>query len=378
MRQFPAVAILGARQTGKTTLAKQLTKALGKDAIYLDLEKASHRARLFDAESYLQLHRKSCVILDEVQQMPEIFSALRPEIDEYRKPGRFLLLGSASPGLIKGASESLAGRIAYIELPSIHLLDAIKSGITQEKHWFRGGFPEAITAKKDSDFLQWADHFFHSYVERDLNLIFGTSISPITIQNFWTMLAGNNAELWNAESYARSLGMTGPTVTKYLDFLEGAYLISRLHPWSVNMKKRIVKSPKVYFRDTGILHYITGVQRYEDLFGNLVVGGSWENYVIEQIRQVLPVHIKPYFYRTHQGAECDLVLVKGSKPLAAIEVKLSNAPNISKGFYESITDLHTAKNYIITPSSDKYSPKKDIVTCSLLHFLQKELPKLIK
>jgi len=377
MRQFPAVAILGARQTGKTTIARQLTGS-GKKAVYLYLEKSSHRARLTDAESYLLAHRKDCLIIDEVQQMPELFTALRPEIDEYRKPGRFLLLGSASPQLVKGVSESLAGRIAYFELPSINLTDAVKSGISQEKHWFRGGFPEALTAKTDAQFLEWADNFFHSYVERDLSSIFGTSLSQNLIQNFWTMLAGNNGSLWNSENYARSLGVTGPTVNRYLDFLEGAFLVTRLMPWSINVKKRIVKSPKVYLRDTGILHYLTHVQKYDDLFGNIIVGASWENYVIEQIRQLLPMQLKPFFYRTHHGAECDLVLVKGVKPMACIEIKLSNSPDVTKGFYECIDDLGSTQNFVITPGSEKFPIKKGIICCSLLHFLTKELPKIAK
>lgn len=378
MKQFPAVAILGARQTGKTTLARQLTEALGKKAVYLDLEKASHRARLQDPEAYLLAHRKDCLIIDEVQQMPELFAALRPEIDELRKPGRFLLLGSASPTLVKGVAETLAGRIAYFELPSIHLSDALKSGFTMNQHWFRGGFPEALTAKTDTRFLQWADHFFHSYVERDLNMIFGTTFTPALVRNFWTMLAGNNGSIWNAETYARSLGVTGPTATRYLDFLEGAFLVNRLYPWSVNIKKRIVKSPKVYLRDTGILHYLTRVQRYDDLFGNIIVGASWENYVIEQIRQVLPLHLSAYFYRTHHGAECDLVLVKGLHPVAAIEIKLSNAPDISKGYYECVADLHPKFKYVITPSSDRYPMKHGVTCCNLIQFIQKELPKISK
>ncbi|MES2559535.1 MAG: ATP-binding protein [Bacteroidota bacterium] len=378
VQQFPAVAILGARQTGKTTIAQQLIQALGKRALYLDLEKASHRARLQDPESYFLAHRKECMIIDEVQQMPELFTALRPEIDEHRKPGRFILLGSASPSLIKGVSETLAGRIAYFELPSIHLLDALKGGLTLEKHWYRGGFPEALTAKTDAKYLQWADHFFHSYVERDLNMIFGATFTPALVNNFWTMLAGNDANLWNAETYARSLGVTGPTANRYLDFLEGAYLIGKLHPWSINVKKRVVKSPKIYLRDTGILHYLTRVQSYNDLAGNIIVGASWENYVVEQIRQVLPLQLTPYFYRTHHGAECDLILVKGTKPVASIEIKLSNTPDVSRGFYECIDDLGTAHNYIITPASDKYLIKKQVTGCNLIHFLQKELPKISK
>jgi predicted AAA+ superfamily ATPase len=376
MRQFPAVAILGARQTGKTTIAQQI--AGNKKIVYLDLEKASHRARLSDPESYLLAHRKDCLIIDEVQQMPELFSALRPEIDEYRKPGRFLLLGSASPQLVKGVSESLAGRIAYIELPSINLTDAVKSGISQEKHWYRGGFPQALTAKTDAQFMDWADNFFHSYVERDLSSIFGTSLSQNLIQNFWTMLAGNNGNLWSAEGYARSLGVSGPTVNRYLDFMEAAFLVNRLMPWSINVKKRIVKSPKVYLRDTGILHYLTHVQKYDDLFGNIVVGASWENYVIEQIRQLLPMQLKPFFYRTHHGAECDLILVKGTQPIACIEIKLSNAPDVKKGFYECIDDLGTTQNFVITPGSEKYPIKKGVICCNLLHFLTKELPRISK
>jgi predicted AAA+ superfamily ATPase len=375
LKQFSAVAILGPRQVGKTTLAKQIAASKKKKSLYLDMEKPADRNRFKDAHSYLENYKDHCVIVDEVQLLPTLFSELRPLIDEYRKPGRFILLGSASPALVKGVSESLAGRISYTELTSVGLLE-LPSTISQQKHWLRGGFPDALLAKSNVKFRQWTDNFIKSYVERDLELLFGVNLSSTTIQKLWSMLAHVNGSVWNAEIFSRSLGVTAPTVLRYLDYLEGGYLIRRMQPWFVNAKKRLVKSPKVYLRDSGILHHLLKLDSIDEVLGHPIAGTSWEGYVIEQIFQAKPDHLDMYFYRTHDGAECNVVLVKGIIPIACIEIKLTNAPSVSKGFYTSIADLSPKKKFVITPSSEDYPVKDGVIVTSLRQFLVKHLPAI--
>lgn len=373
LKEYPAIAILGPRQVGKTTLVKTIAKQqANKSILYLDIEKPSDARKLSDAETFFHINKNSCIILDEVQLMPELFSILRPAIDEHRKAARFILLGSASPSLIKGVSETLAGRIAYIELPPIGLLELPKR-ITQNKHWFRGGFPNALLANSDESYKKWMNNFIKSYIERDLSLIFNIDFSSVTMKNFWSMLAHANGNVWNAEMFARSLGIAAITVNRYTDYLEAAFIIHRLPAYFINAKKRLVKSPKVYIRDSGLLHRLVDVSNTTDLLGNLVVGASWEGYVIEQIRQNLPSSIRSFYYRTHAGTECDLLLVKGIKVLACIEIKFSNSPTVSKGFFESIEDLNPKYKFVITPSSDEYPYKEGIIITSLLQFLKTHL-----
>ena len=371
LKTVPAVAILGPRQVGKTTLAKQLDQGF----IYLDMENPRDTAKLLDAYSYLESLASTTVIIDEVQLMPELFSILRPLIDAKRTPGRFILLGSASPDLVRGVSETLAGRISYNELTTINLTE-LTIKINHNQHWFRGGFPNALLADSNELSKIWIDDFIKSYVERDLAKMFGVDLAPTLLRNFWSMLAHSNGNLFNAESFARSLGVSAPTVTRYLDYLEGGYLIRRLQPWFVNAKKRLVKSPKTYIRDTGILHRLLNIPSYEDLFGHPVVGSSWEGYVIEQIYQLKNQHTDLFFYRTQAGAECDLVIVQGIKPIACIEIKLSNSPSISKGFINCSQDLQPVYKYIITPQSDTYKTTNEIIVTNLANFLKEFLPKI--
>ena len=375
LKQFPAVAILGPRQAGKTTLAKQLAAVKKENTLYLDLEKPADRNRLLDAHSYLDSQRDKCVILDEVQLMPELFSVLRPVIDEYRKAGRFILLGSASPALVKGVSESLAGRITYTELAPVNLQE-LPRNISRGQHWFRGGFPEALLAKNDAASRQWMSSFIRSYVERDIEILFGVNFSNATMQRLWTMMAHTTGNIWNAETYARSLGVTAPTILRYVDYLEGGFMIRRLLPWFVNTKKRLVKSPKIYVRDTGILHSLLNIPSMDDLLSNPVAGASWEGYVVEQIAAGKPEDLQLYYYRTHDGAECDVVLVKGIKPVACIEIKLSNAPVISKGFMHCIADLKPKHKYIITPQSESYGVHQNIIVTGITQFLKEHLPDI--
>lgn len=371
LKRSPAVAILGPRQVGKTTLAKQL-KSDKQESLYLDMENPNDQNKLQDAFSYLTQHENSRVIIDEIQLMPSLFAILRPLIDAKRTSGRFILLGSASPLLVKGVSESLAGRIAYTELTPIGITE-LNSRLDYKMNWFRGGFPEALLADDDEYAIEWLNDFIRSYVERDLAMLFGVTLSSVTLRNFWSMLAHSNGNLLNAEVFARSLGVSSTTVMKYLDFLEGGYMVRRLQPWFVNAKKRLVKSPKTYIRDTGILHRLLNIPNLESLFGHPGVGGSWEGYVVEQISQAKPDHLDLFFYRTQAGAECDLLLVQGITPIACIEIKLSNAPVISRGFLNCIQDLEPKFSFIITPNSEDYVGRQDIAIISLYDFINTKL-----
>jgi predicted AAA+ superfamily ATPase len=372
LQRSPAIAILGPRQVGKTTLAKTISKTK-MGFLYLDLESPPDQRKLENGFSYLQSFRDVCVILDEVQLMPELFSTLRPLIDEHRVPGRFILLGSASPSLIKGVSESLAGRIAYMELTGIGLME-LPDDNNYEQNWFRGGFPNALLAQTDEESKEWLSDFIRSYIEKDLNHLFGVEISVVTLRNFWSMLAHVNGNVWNAELFARSLGVSAPTVLRYLSFLEGGYIARRLPPWFVNGKKRLIKSPKVYIRDSGITHRLLNIPDYDSLLGHPGVGGSWEGYVIEQIYQQISPDLGLYYYRTQAGAECDLVIVKGITPLTCIEIKLSNTPAVSKGFISCIEDLTPKYKYIITPESDTFTTKSDVIITNLHYFIRVLLP----
>ncbi|MDQ6812172.1 MAG: ATP-binding protein [Bacteroidota bacterium] len=374
LKQFPAVAILGARQVGKTTMAKEIAAVQKKPTLYLDLENPLDVRRLEDPFTFLTDNKDKCVIIDEVQTIPSLFSVLRSVIDNDRRNGRFILLGSASPQLVKGVSESLAGRIAYRELSPVNVLE-LPEKITIQKHWLRGGFPSALLARSDKAAAEWINSFVRSYVERDLGSLFGVDLSGNTIARLLSMLAHVNGSVWNAEMMARSLGVTAPTVNRYVDFLEGAFLVHRLPAFFINTRKRLVKAPKVYIRDTGLLHQLSNVPNIIYLKGHPVVGSSWEAYVVEQINQLKANGIDLYFYRTQAGSEYDIVLARGIKPVACIEVKLNNAPAISKGNYQSIADLKTKKNFIVVPDAEEYRTKEGIVICTLPNLLTKYLPK---
>ena len=368
LKQFPAVAILGPRQVGKTTLAKQLGAAAKKETIYIDLEKQKDRLLLSDIDSFLEDHKNKCVIIDEVQTMPEVFAALRPAIDEHRKAGRFILLGSASPKLVKGVSESLAGRISYTQLTPF-MYNEIAPKISMQKHWFRGGFPNSILAKNDGQSLQWREDFIETYIQRDMSFIFNADINTRIMRYLWAMIANRQSSIWNAEEYSRALGVSAPTVIKYVDFLEGAYLVRRLHPFFINVNKRLVKAPKIYIRDTGLLHQLCNIDTMGTLKKNTIIGASWEGYVIEEICKALPKDIQPFYYRTQAGTECDLVLVKGITVKACIEIKHSNSPTLTKGFFESVKDLKPQKSFVITPASHTYKLKEGIIVTTLNEFL---------
>ena len=376
LRTFPAVALLGPRQVGKTTLTRELIRNSLDDVVYFDLENDDDIARMENPAFLFEQYPEACIVLDEIQRMPDLFRQLRPIIDQYRVPGRFILTGSASPALVKGVSESLAGRIAFAELSPVNLLEALNSGITQEQHWFRGGFPTALTSATDTEFTLWAANFIRAYIERDLSLLFGVSLSEVLIRNFWYMLAANTGGIWTAENYARALGVSSTTIKRYLDFMEGAFMVRQLPAWYINMEKRVVKAPKVYIRDSGLLHQLNRIKSSRELPLNLIVGASWEGYVIEQIYQLKPAHLEMYYYRTHHGAECDLILVDRLKPVAAIEIKYATVPSISKGFYNVLDDLKVKRAFVITPGEKHYSIDDKTVVSGLQVFLKDILSEI--
>jgi predicted AAA+ superfamily ATPase len=368
----PAVAILGPRQCGKTTLAKRFGELQSGGYIYLDLESPRDRAKLVDAESYFELNQDKLVIIDEAQLMPELFSILRSVIDANRRNGRFLLLGSASPNLVKGVTESLAGRISFLELGPLTYTDIKTNGFDYPAHWQKGGFPQAFLAPTEQAWIDWMGAFIKTYIERDFSLLFGVNLNSVAIGKLWQMLAHNQGNIWKAELYANSLGVSAPTAMRYFEFLEGAFLVHRLKSYTGNVNKRMVKAPKVYVKDSGLVHYVNRAYNYDTLLSHPIIGASWEGYVIQQIYSNKPEDVEMYYYRTQNGAEADVVLVRGGKPISCIEMKLSNAPSVSRGFYNCINDLETTKNYVITPASDTY-PLKNAWVCSIYIFLTQYL-----
>lgn len=374
MGYFPAVAIVGPRQVGKTTLAKMLIKKTKKPSIYLDLELSSDFSKLMDAQLFLEQHRDKCVIIDEVQRMPELFPLLRALIDKNRMPARFLLLGSASPDLIRDSSESLAGRIGYIELTPLNITE-IKNRTNSDLLWLRGGFPDALLAPTASLWQKWVSNFVKTYIERDLPML-GMPASPILTQRLWAMLSHLHGQELNYSNLARSLEISVASVKTYVDFLEHAFLIRRLRPYSMNAKKRLVKTPKLYIRDSGLLHHQNAIYSYDDLYNNILIGNSWEGYVIEQVHQLLADDLKLFFYRTSDGSEIDLVFVKANTVVATAEIKHTSTPALSRGNTISINDLKAKSNFIITKDSDDYFLKENVRVCSLKTFLEKYLEKI--
>lgn len=371
---FPVVGILGPRQVGKTTLAKLLQVAIPKETLYLDLELMTDQNRLSDPETFLNYHRQKCIIIDEVQRMPQLFPLLRALVDMDRQPARFILLGSASPEIIKGSSETLAGRISYIELMPFSRLE-IANHYSLREHWLKGGFPQALLAPKELQTRRWLKNFVETYIQRDL-LELGHQVTPQVFRNLLDMLSVLNGNILNVSDLSRSLGVTQPTVNRYLDLLEGSFIIKRLQPYFVNVTKRLVRSPKVYVRDSGVLHSIANVTSYEQLLGHPAIGASWESYVIEQIKRVTNNEWEYYYYRTQKGAETDLVLISPNGKKVCIEIKLSAAPVISKGFYETLTDLKADFQYVIIPEGESYPKANNLWVTGLDEFLTIQLPKI--
>ncbi|GDX52430.1 ATPase [Bacteroidota bacterium] len=376
LKIFPAVAILGPRQVGKTTLVKALTKGQKRKVLYLDLEKeADVRLLKKDAQEFLSHYADEVVVIDEVQRIPKLFVLLRPLIDEKRKPSRFILTGSASPELMKGASESLAGRIIYTYLFPINISE-LPANISLRQHWLRGGFPVSLIARNKEVADVWFDSFITAYIERDLSFIFDFQFSAPLMKRMWGMLAHLQSQLLNIEDLGRSLDVSATTVRRYLDYLEGAFIIHRLPPYHVNMKKRLVKTPKIYILDSGLVHRLLNIDSTKELISSPYVGASWEGYVMSQIYYAKSEKLTLYFYRTHDNAECDLVITKGHLVKACVEIKYSRAPSLTKGFYQSITDLKSTNNFVICQTDHPYKNKDGIHFTNLQTFIQDILPSI--
>lgn len=362
LAQFPAVVLLGPRQCGKTTLAFA-EQAARSNAIYLDLELPSAQRQLDDPEGFFLAHPNQLVILDEVQRMPGLFAVLRGVIDQRRRAGeasgQFLLLGSASGVLLQQSSESLAGRVATLELTPFQareVVDAQASATTLNALWVRGGFPLAWLAADDSASLAWRDAFVATYLEKDIPAL-GPRIPSTTLRRLWTMLAHNQGELLDQSRLAGALAISGQTVGRYIDLLCDLMLVRRLMPWSGSSSKRLVRAPKVYVRDSGLVHALLGLPHLDAVLGHPVAGGSWEGFVLEQLIAAAP-QAQASYYRTSHGAEMDLVLEFRNGATWVIEIKRSSAPTVSKGFYLASADLGAARKLVVAPVPQPY-PLRD-------------------
>ena len=362
--QFPAVALLGPRQTGKTTLAGLIAEE--RASTYLDLENTADREKLSDPAFYLSGHAEELVILDEVQRAPELFQTLRGLIDSGRRrnirAGRFLLLGSASVDLLKQSGESLAGRIAYIELGPFNVLEV--DAATHEKLWIRGGFPDSVLADSDEASVVWRENFVRTYLERDIPQL-GPRVPAETLRRFWTMLAHMQGSLLNASQLARGLAVDGKTVVRYLDLLVDLLLVRRLPPFHANVGKRLVKSPKVYVRDSGIVHTLLGLDDRDAVLGHPVAGGSWEGFVLENLLSAAPERVRPWFYRSAAGAEIDLLLQMPGGELWAVEIKRGLAPRLDKGFHHARQDLNPTRSFVVYSGVDRYRKSEAVEVISL-------------
>lgn len=371
---FPVVSIIGPRQVGKTTLAKTVEKILTTPTLFLDLERDSDRQKLAEPELFLGQYTNRCVLIDEVQNMPTLLPLLRWLVDQDRRPARFILTGSASPDLIRGSTETLAGRIAYFELMPFSLVE-IEGVKSLYDHWFLGGFPDALLAPSAALSEMWLTNFIETFLQRDIRRI-GYDITIPAMEGLLKVLASASGTLLNVDALSKTLGISINTVKKYLDILEGSFLLRRLRPHHVNTTKRLVHAPKIYIRDTGLLHRLIGMPSLDQLQGSLWLGHSWETYVIEQIIRVGGKRFDYSFFRTQAGAEIDLLLRGASGSLTAIEIKYSVNPVPSRGFYSAVEDLKPTAQFIIMPEGEAWYYKDTIKACGLLWFLTHELPTL--
>jgi uncharacterized protein len=358
LARAPAVLLLGARQVGKSTLARAAAAAR-PGSVMLDLERAADRAQLAEPELFLARHRSRLVVLDEVQLMPDVFSHLRPEIDADRRPGRFLLLGSASGELLRQQSESLAGRVSYLELPPVLAAEQPPDLGSLQTLWLRGGFPLSLLAASEADSYAWRRDFIESFLLRDLAQM-GVRVAAESLHRFWRMQAHLQGQPFNASALGQSLGgLAHTTVARYLDTLVDALMLRRLEPVLPNVGKRLVKSPKVYVRDSGLVHALLGIDNLDALQGHPIVGASWEGFVIEQIaaaaHQALP-DARLGYYRTAAGAELDVVVEQGTRRWG-FEVKFSSTPSVTKGFWQACHDLQLDRAAVVAPVSRAYPLK---------------------
>jgi uncharacterized protein len=375
---FSSVALIGPRQVGKTTIARQIAAEFGDGARYLDLENPNDRKQLDDPVEYFTSYADKLIVLDEVQRTPEIFQVLRGQIDERRRMegrgGKFLILGSASMDLLRQSSESLAGRISYVELAPLNprevLADRAASNGANARSvidglWLKGGFPGSYLLEDASDSFQWRADFIQTYLERDIPQ-FGFQAAAEQIGLFWRMLANDQGELFNAQRYSRSMALSGHTIARYLDSLEKLLLVRTLQPWSVNTGKRLVKSPRPIVRDSGLLHALLNIGSMDALRAHPVVGKSWEGFVIESLIGAGEGKARPYFYRTGAGAEADLVLEFAPGRCWAIEIKLSSAPTLDKGFHIAADDLKAERRILVHKGEASFPMRGGVEAMPLL------------
>ena len=361
-----AVALIGPRQVGKTTLALEIARS--REALYLDLEDRDDRNRLAEPALFLDNVEDRLVILDEIHRMPELFQTLRGVIDRGRRRGRgrgrFLVLGSASIDLLRQSGESLAGRIAYIDMAPLSALEVEDDRAERERLWLRGGFPDSYLAESDGDSLALRRDFIRTYLERDI-AVFGPRVPATTLERLWTMLAHSQGTLLNASVLARGLEVSVQSVTRYIDLLADLLLVRRLTPLRADVGKRLVKSPRVYVRDSGLVHALLGIESLEQLAGHPVIGGSWEGYVIESLASVLPPRATPYFYRTSAGAEIDLVIEYGDGERWAIEIKRSLSARVGRGFHIACEDTRPARAFVVHAGDDRYPVSENLEAISV-------------
>jgi predicted AAA+ superfamily ATPase len=376
---MPVVALLGPRQVGKTTLAFEVSKRVDKRSIYLDLESDTDYTKLNDPEAFFKRFNTDLIIIDEVQRKPDLFRIIRGIVDERKrngdKYGHFLLLGSASRDLLQFSSESLAGRIRYLELTPFTFSEIENhetSDFDYEKFWFRGGFPDSYLSSDDLESWNWRTDFISTYIERDLPNM-GVGIASEHLKRFWKMLAHYHGNQINFSELGRSLEFSHTTVKNYLDVLTDFYMVRQIQPWSGNLKKRLVKSPKIYIRDSGILHHLLRLSNFQDLLTNPLLGASWEGFVLENIINQLDNRWEYTYYRTATQVEIDLVLKTPDNEIWAIEIKRASAPKLSRGFYEACIDINATHKFIVNSQDDQYPFNSDVEVIGLGLFL-----KLIK
>lgn len=372
MARVPAVALLGARQVGKTTLARMLTK--DHDAIYLDLEAPEDLLKLSDPASFFSTHSDKLIIVDEIQRAPDLFMVLRGSIDqnrlEGRKSGQFLLLGSASMDLLRQSSESLAGRIRYIAMSGLNVLEAGGGRSERQRLWLRGGFPDSYLAADDEASMEWLEDLIRTYLERDVPQM-GFRIPAVRLRRLWTMLAHGQGEPINYSKLGSNLEVHAKTVSHYIDVLTDLLLLRRLEPWFANVKKRLVKAPRYYIRDSGIHHRLLGTGNHDSLLSNPILGKSWEGFVMENIHSVLPRNAETYYYRTAAGAEIDLLIKMPSSELWAVEIKHGTAPRLGKHFHRICEDIGVTRKYVVYGGEDEFPVASDITVVSLAGFMEK-------
>lgn len=377
LKNSPVVALLGPRQVGKTTLALQITEQLlNKKSAYLDLELDTDLNKLDDAEAYLRRFQNQLLIIDEVQRKPDLFRVLRGLIDIRKRAGetsgQFLLLGSASRDLLQHSSETLAGRIRYFELTPFSVLEIYRTdrlGFNPEKLWFRGGFPDSYLATTDDESWEWRNDFISTYVERDIPLM-GPQIPAARMKRFWTMLAHYHGQQIVYSELGKSLETSHTTIKSYLDILTDFYMVRQIQPWAGNTKKRLVKSPKIYLRDSGILHKLLNISTFESLLGHPVLGASWEGFVIENIIVNLSNKWQYSYYRTASQTEIDLVLDGPDQQVWAIEVKRSSAPKIGRGFHTACEDVKATHKFVVYAGSERYPMSENTEAIGLTEFLE--------